>query len=747
MTGGRSRTATVAALQALALIALLLALAGVGGLDDRARPGVLVLVDRSLSVPRPNADAALAALRRAEPGARVEAIEFAGRPARVASLRSGARDEADGREPSNDIEPSATNLERAVDAALAASAQRPYASLVIVSDGRANAGDAARALASARDAGLPVLWLTAARSAPRAWIADMQAPTRARRGQAIPIVVPVAGDMTAPLRITATLRDAAGAERTVSATPDALGLATLRTTADRSGPLRISLSLMDADSGKVLDARRDAAVVDVLEPARLLYLRGSPGPLAVSLATGGWDLETAPARRAEDFRERLGGYEAVVLDDVSREDAGDGFWQALAGEVRTRGLGLLVLGGERAFARGGYRDSPLESVLPVLSEPASLDPPASVVFAVDKSGSMGEGSRGVDRLSLAERAVLEALGTLGPRDSAGVVAFDVEPRVLQPLQPAAAVARALAGRWPIEARGGTRLAPAIELAAGQLEKAGPGRRILIVVTDGFVDEAPLEALRRRLEASRIETVALAVGPDADATALERLTGRGGGVVLRVGEAAQLPGAMRAGLERRRARVERGVIEVQRGRAAGVARVARRALATDRSLCGDAPAAGGDGMAAVRAGRHRDRRLAGRRGPGGRRHQRPRRVDAALAAVGGVAAARRRTRRLGRRRTRRGCVRAAGERPARWTARRARRAARRALERVGADHADRDHADGPHPDARAAAARAGPPAGHARGDGARALCAGRLGCARRTAHAAPARQPRGGGRLG
>jgi len=351
MTGGRSRTATVAALQALALIALLLALAGVGGLDDRARPGVLVLVDRSLSVPRPDADAALAALRRAEPGARVEAIEFAGRPARVASLRSGARDEADGREPSNDIEPSATNLERAVDTALAASAQRPYASLVIVSDGRANAGDAARALASARDAGLPVLWLTAARSAPRAWIADMQAPTRARRGQAIPIVVPVAGDMTAPLRITATLRDAAGAERTVSATPDALGLATLRTTADRSGPLRISLSLMDADSGKVLDARRDAAVVDVLEPARLLYLRGSPGPLAVSLATGGWDLETAPARRAEDFRERLGGYEAVVLDDVSREDVGDGFWQALAGEVRTRGLGLLVLGGERAFAR------------------------------------------------------------------------------------------------------------------------------------------------------------------------------------------------------------------------------------------------------------------------------------------------------------------------------------------------------------------------------------------------------------
>jgi hypothetical protein len=53
-----------------------------------------------------------------------------------------------------------------------------------------------------------------------------------------------------------------------------------------------------------------------------------------------------------------------------------------------------------------------------------------------------------------------------------------------------------------------------------------------------------------------------VGPDADVTALERLVQPGAGFVLRVNEAAELPLVMRSGLERRRARIERGTIAVK-----------------------------------------------------------------------------------------------------------------------------------------------------------------------------------------
>jgi Ca-activated chloride channel family protein len=560
MKRAASRTAIAALLQALALVMLLLACLGVHWLED-TRPGLLVLVDRSLSVPRPAADAALATIRREAPQRRIDTIEFAGRVAAPQASRATEGDTGPAGEVAQDLDPTATNLELAIEAALADNDRRPYAAVVIVSDGRSNAGDAGHALEAAKEAGLPLLWVDAARAMPRAWIADVQTPDRARRGQPFEVVVSLAGERSAGLRVTAVLRDSSGADRRITVSPDPRGFATIPVTAERGGALRVSLSLEDAESGAVLDSRRDAAAIDVIEAARILYLRGSAGPLAASLTAGGWEIESAPARRASDFRERLRGYEAVVLDDVARDDIDDGFWQALAAEVRLRGLGLLVLGGERAFARGGYRDSTLESVLPVISEPASLDPPVHVVFAIDKSGSMGEGSRGVDRLSLAERAVLDTLDALGARDTAGVVAFDVEPRLLEALGPAPVVKQALAGGWPIAARGGTRLAPAIELAAGQLEASGPGRRMLILVTDGFVDDAPLESLHRRLESSRIETIALAVGPDADVAALERLTGTGGGIVLRVAEAAELPATVSTGLQRRRARIERGVLGV------------------------------------------------------------------------------------------------------------------------------------------------------------------------------------------
>ena len=167
----------------------------------------------------------------------------------------------------------------------------------------------------------------------------------------------------------------------------------------------------------------------------------------------------------------------------------------------------------------------------------------------------------MDRFQLAQRAVLETARGLTARDSLGLVVFDVAPRVLIPLGPARAGTSALARDWHTSPNGGTRLAPALDAAIDELERSGAGRRMLVLVTDGFVDDAPLAELRARLDRSRIEMIALAVGPDADVNALERVVGAEWGVVLRVDEAAELPVVMRLAVERRRQRVERGTIAV------------------------------------------------------------------------------------------------------------------------------------------------------------------------------------------
>ena len=554
MSSARTRTVAALALQVAALAALALSMLGVSWLDARSRPRVLVLVDRSESVPRAASDAAVAEVTRAvkAAGSELLILEFAGRPGALSALPAASL---------ADLEPAETNIEAALAAALTAHAQEAFASAVVISDGLENAGDAARALHAMREAELPLQWIAVGRPPPETRISEVLAPDRVMAGQRIRITVALAGRLDRPLRVDATARATTGETQAATGEPDGEGRAIVELDAGRSGALVLDVALKDPRSKETLDAWRDAAVVDVAPSAAILYVQGSKGPLARSLLAGGWKVQVVPASRLDVRTDELYGYQAVVLDDVAISDGSLRFWNALVSAVQNRGLGLMVLGGERSFARGDYRQSVLESVLPVSSEPAVQDEPASIVFAVDKSGSMGQGSEGVNRFQLAQRAVLETARSLTEHDSVGLVVFDVVPRVLIPLGPAGAGTAALARDWQTTPNGGTRLAPALETAIEELERAGAGRRMLVVVTDGFFDDAPAAELSARLARSGIEMIALAVGPDADVGALERVAGTDAGAVLRVNEAAELPLVMRAALERRRQRVERGTIGV------------------------------------------------------------------------------------------------------------------------------------------------------------------------------------------
>jgi Mg-chelatase subunit ChlD/uncharacterized membrane protein len=548
VTSQARRLGLALALRVAAILLLALVVAGHPWPSERAHPTVFVLADRSASVAADPARAALdevlAATRGSAHTASVQLIEFAASPSATAS-RNG------------------TNIEAAVVETLRRRTAGSPSAIVVLSDGRATAGDTRRALRAARTAGATVLWRTVATDASTPHIVDLLAPRQAQPGQAIPVRVRLAGRTGTPLVLSLVPRVADATDR-VESTVEAGDPATMEVLvrARVPGAMVLDAELREAASGRLLDEWPSAAVVDVAAPDAVLYVAAGPRPLEQSLKAGGWSVTMIEPSALDAAARGLDAYAAVVLDDVPATAPREATWKALDAAVRERGTGLLVLGGPHSFAAGGYRDSTLESLLPVLSRPAGLGDAAAVVFVVDKSGSMGETAAGVDRFRLAQRAVTETAGTLTERDSAALVLFDAEPRVLLPLQSAAGFRDAVTRPWPAQPRGGTRLAPALEAALGQFAGSIAPRRILVLVTDGFVDAATDDSLRSRLAAAAVEFVALGVGPDADTAALRPFFPPERSTVLHVGQAAELPSVMRAGLEARRAPIERGRIAVR-----------------------------------------------------------------------------------------------------------------------------------------------------------------------------------------
>ncbi len=88
---------------------------------------------------------------------------------------------------------------------------------------------------------------------------------------------------------------------------------------------------------------------------------------AVRVDEKGWMLNGARQTDALSFsREMLFGYAAVILMDVERQFFSDYQLQNLVDFVSEKGGGFCMMGRQFAFAQGGYRNSPVEKMLPVL---------------------------------------------------------------------------------------------------------------------------------------------------------------------------------------------------------------------------------------------------------------------------------------------------------------------------------------------------------------------------------------------
>lgn len=554
-----------AGLRALAVVLLLVAIADPGLPIGRPATDIAVLLDDSASVGHDALDDAwrrIADTIPASPQGRTSIFRFATEPVLELSV-AGLPEGSAGTVPrTRELDRGSTNLAAALEAGLRRLRPGRPGSVVIATDGIETRGDAATLLAAAGRADVTVLVADLRAPVGEPQLGGWRIPDQARLGQTVEATAIVRSARTGDIGIELVVDDVVLEHRTVRLVQGGNTTAGFLLKPAATGPMRVGFRLTDA-AGTVIAAEELAGVIDVYGPPAVLFVANDrDAALARSLRAGGFAVDIVSPAQLSGQSQTLARYHAILLDDIPASMLSSASQTALGVAVSRHGTGLVVLGGPESFGAGAYRHSELERLLPVTAEPPEPERETTVMFLVDNSGSMGQAPQGATRLDVAREAVLETAKSLSGSDVVALSSFNIEPEMqLRPgryTDPRAALRDA----WRFQAQGGTTLAPALELAAETMNAGEDTQKLLILVTDGFIEGTDLVYGRQVLADNRIELIALAIGEDSDLAALESLASAYQGRVLKVDRLAELPRLMRNEVEASRSPTLVGTTELR-----------------------------------------------------------------------------------------------------------------------------------------------------------------------------------------
>ncbi len=326
---------------------------------------------------------------------------------------------------------------------------------------------------------------------------------------------------------------------------------TFRDRAVTAGNQAYALKVTGTLADPVPENNTARAIVGVGGPRPLLHLSESPSSgLAKLLRAGGLQLRSDRPQRVRWTLEELSRYSGVILENVPGDRLGHVGMETLAAWVRSTGAGLMMTGGRASYGPGGYYKSPLEPILPVSMELRNEHRKLSlaIVVALDRSGSMavpvGGGKQKMDLANLGTAQVLEMLG---PMDEFGCIAVDTAPHVIAPLEPLRdqdkeGVRSKILGIKSMG--GGIYVHEALMAASQMLMKARAGTKHIILFSDANDSERP-EGYKELLEKTEkagitVSVIGLGRETDKDGDLLKDIAKRGKGRIFFTDQPEELP---------------------------------------------------------------------------------------------------------------------------------------------------------------------------------------------------------------
>ncbi|MBT9582135.1 VWA domain-containing protein [bacterium] len=529
-----------AGLRLLSLLCLALALAGLRQRQPSDRLCVTFLIDQSLSTRRQQGfiQAYVEKVLAARPGpVQVAVVHFAAEAVlELAPTRTPYLPKTTHR-----LERGESNLAAAVQYGAAAQPPGEAGRLVLISDGRQTRGDLLRA---AQASALEVDTVALPDSLePEVTVEELRCPSSVAQKTPFDLVATLASTQPVKGAQLQLFRQGLPVGRYRLDLAPGRNVFLLPQAGEKPGVLRYEARLsVDHDGERANNKGSGLTLVEGASRVALIHPMGAVDRLTPLLQARGLEVDSLDSSQLpNDVGEWL-TYQAVILDNIPSTDLSSQQLESLAALVREAGVGLVMLGGPDSFAAGGYAHTALAEAMPVDLRVRKnlLTPPSAQLHVLDKSGSMGEVTQGVEHIAMAREASIAALEILTPEDQFGVIAFDDASKWVVPVQPVKNP-KALAGLIAtLRAGGGTDMFPALEQGVKALAASPLSSRHILILSDGATAPADFDGLAARAAQQRILISTVAVGDGADLVFLQRLAKSGKGRCYVADSAHALP---------------------------------------------------------------------------------------------------------------------------------------------------------------------------------------------------------------
>jgi uncharacterized membrane protein len=428
LSRARSRLALV--LRVVVTVALVFALAGMKWRRSVEGMNVFFVLDRSESVPTGQQETARELVNKLS--AKKEKSDKSGLIVfgSDASIDRLPNEKIDVQKIEAVVDPQRSDLAAAIRLGTAAFPEAGQKRLVLMTDGNENIGDAMAAAAGAKSQGVTVdvLPLGVARGND-VFVQKVQLPPKLKKGQPFDVKIFVQSDIATTATVKLYRNELELGEQKVQLEAGK-NLFSFPQTLPEQGFYSYGVTV-DTAKDPIPQNNRAAGFATVRGDPRILVISSDPAQdqlLAQALRTAKIELKLGGVEALPNSLAEMNSYDAIFLSNVSAGELGRETMQLLDSAVRDFGVGLVCIGGDNAFAAGGYRGSPLEHTLPVSMELDSKKVlPRGAVVLIMHGMEFANGNQ------VARDCAQGVLSALGPDDELGVNLWDGSDRWVLPL--------------------------------------------------------------------------------------------------------------------------------------------------------------------------------------------------------------------------------------------------------------------------------------------------------------------------